>query len=310
MNSKRANWLFLSTLCLEAVVVIALIFCSDFIKLGIVGSILSSQAVVFVPTILFLILTKTNPFSLIQHKRIKLSTVFLVVVFTYLCMPLIIVVNLISQLFVENAVNDMMNQLLGIPPLLAVLLVGVLGPLNEEFVFRGVIYHSYRRDGSIIGGAVLSAVLFGMTHLNFNQMSYAILVGIVGVLLIECTGNIVSSMIFHIVINTTNMIPVVLFPERLGSSGDSLKKQIENMNISYKEYLCMGIAVYAIIAAITTALAVCILYVIAQREGKAEFINRLLHKGKVKNKNKIISIPLIIAMVYCLVVMIVDVVYF
>ena len=57
---------------------------------------------------------------------------------------------------------------------------------------------------------LLSALLFGLTHLNFNQMSYAVLVGIVSVLLLEGSGSIFYSMLFHICINTTNVVQMLV----------------------------------------------------------------------------------------------------
>lgn len=309
MNPKKANLLFLCSLIYETVMVFALALCADRIQIGMVGSLLLSQSVIFVPAVLFLAGTRTNPVRFIQHKPIKVSTGFMIVGFTYLCLPLIILVNAISMLFVENEVNQMMESMINLPALLMIFLIGVLGPLNEEFVFRGVIYHSYRSKGRIIGGMVLSGVLFGLTHLNFNQMSYAILVGIIGVMLIECTGNILSSIIFHMVINLTNTIPVFLNPESFTSSEAALQSQLDTLQMSYTEMMCMTIGVYSVIAFITTALACCLLYAIAKREGRLMHIKAVWSTRNSGVREKLWSVPLIIAVILCLAYMTLDVMF-
>lgn len=309
MNPKKANLLFLCSLIYETVMVLVLAFCADRIQIGIIGSLLLSQSVIFVPAVLFLAVTRTNPVKLIQHKRMKVSTGFMIVGFTYLSLPLIMLVNAISLLFVENEVNNMMESMINLPALLVIFLVGVLGPVNEEFVFRGVIYHSYRSKGRIIGGMILSGVLFGLTHLNFNQMSYAILVGIIGALLIECTGNILSSIIFHMVINLTNTIPVFLFPESFTSSELTVQSQLDTLQMSYTELMCMTIGVYLVIAFITTALACCLLYAIAEREGRLMHIKAVWSTRNTGAREKLWSVPLIVAVVLCLAYMTLDVMF-
>lgn len=309
MNPKKANLLFLSSLLFEAVMIISLYFLADRIQIGEMESLLLSQLVVFVPAVLFLAGTHTNPVRLIQHKRIKVSTGFMVAGFTFLCLPLIMLVNAISMLFVENEVNNMMESMINLPALPVIFMVGVLGPLNEEFVFRGVIYHSYRAKGRLIGGMVLSGVLFGLMHLNFNQMSYAVLVGIIGVLLIECTGSILSSMIFHMVINLTNTIPIFLFPDTFQQSEAAAQAQLDTLQMSEREMMCMVIGVYLMIAFITTAIACCLLYAITEREGRLAHIKAVWSTRNIGVREKLCSVPLVISVILCLAYMTFDVMF-
>lgn len=286
---------------------IALVFLAPKIQIGIAFSLVMSQMILFLPTVVFLIATKTNPFRLIQHKKIRMTTALMIVGFTFLCMPLIMLVNMISMLFVDNAVNDMIGMILSMPALLMIFLIGVFGPVSEEFVFRGVIYHSYRCKGRIVGGMLLSALLFGLTHLNFNQMSYAIVVGVIGVMLIECTGSIVSSMIFHMVINLSNVIPVFLFPETYAESDMDIMAQLEMLQMTYTEYMCVEIAVFSVISVISVAFALCLLYAITRREGRMAHIKAVFSKGRQEKKERLWSVPLIVSIVLCLAYMTFDV---
>ena len=88
------------------------------------------------------------------------------------------------------------QELIAYPFVVQLLIIAVLPACVEEFVFRGLIYHSYRKNG-ILGAAVLSGLVFGLMHLNINQLSYAAVMGIIFALLVEATGSMYSSMLAH-----------------------------------------------------------------------------------------------------------------
>lgn len=304
MNAKKANWTFLATILFYAAAMVILVIFKDKIKLSVVPALLVSQGIVLVPVLLSLIVTRTRLKGFIPCKKMKFTSVLMIIAVTYLSMPLISVTNLISLLFVENEANNLMADFEGISPFLLVLIVGILGPMNEEFIFRGVLYHGYRQSGRVIGAVALSSVLFGMMHLNFNQMAYAIVVGIIGVLLIECTGSIFASVVFHATINTTSV--VAAFAEgAIGKNSADIQNATEAMsNLTYKEILCIGISVYMVIALIATALAGCLIYVIARNEKRTAHMEALGEICKIKKKEKLFSVPLWIAMGLCMAYMI------
>lgn len=308
MNPKKVNWLFLTTLLVEAAVMAFMYLCSD-ISLGIIESILLSQLIVLVPAVLFLFGTKTDPGRLIAHNRPKFTTALLVVVFTFLCMPAIIAVNAFSMLFVDNEVAGLQSYMLSVPWWQILLMVGIIGPVSEEFVFRGVIYHGYKTSQRFVGSMLLSALLFGLTHLNFNQMSYAVLVGIVSVLLLEGSGSIFYSMLFHICINTTNVVQMLVQKAQgtIMSQEESMAYIERTMQMPYKQALAVSVSVYAVIAAGATALAGCLLYLIVKKENRVQHMQQLLHGNTGEKRTKLISVPLVISVVLCLLYMTADV---
>lgn len=308
MNPKKVNWLFLTTLLVEAAVMAFMYLCSD-ISLGIIESLLLSQLIVLVPTVLFLLGTRTDPGRLIAHNRPKFTTAFLVVVFTFLCMPAIIAVNAFSMLFVDNEVAGLQSYMLSVPWWQILLMVGIIGPVSEEFVFRGVIYHGYKTSQRFVGSMLLSALLFGLTHLNFNQMSYAVLVGIVSVLLLEGSGSIFYSMLFHICINTTNVVQMLVQKAQgtIMSQEESMAYIEQTMHMPYKQALAVSVSVYAVIAAGAAALAGCLFYLIVKKENRVQHMQQLLHGNTGEKKTKLISVPLIISVVLCLLYMTADV---
>ena len=308
MNPKKVNWLFLTTLLVEAAVMAFMYLCSD-ISLGIIESLLRSQLIVLVPAVLFLFGTRTDPGRLIAHNRPKFTTTLLVVVFTFLCMPAIIAVNAFSMLFVDNEVAGLQSYMLSVPWWQILLMVGIIGPVSEEFVFRGVIYHGYKTSQRFVGSMLLSALLFGLTHLNFNQMSYAVLVGIVSVLLLEGSGSIFYSMLFHICINTTNVVQMLVQKAQgtIMSQEESMAYIERTMQMPYKQALAVSVSVYAVIAAGATALAGCLLYLIVKKENRVQHMQQLLHGNTGEKRTKLISVPLVISVVLCLLYMTADV---
>ena len=308
MNPKKVNWLFLTTLLVEAAVMAFMYLCSD-ISLGIIESLLLSQLIVLVPAVLFLFGTRTDPGRLIAHNRPKFTTTLLVVVFTFLCMPAIIAVNALSMLFVDNEVAGLQSYMLSVPWWQILLMVGIIGPVSEEFVFRGVIYHGYKTSQRFVGSMLLSALLFGLTHLNFNQMSYAVLVGIVSVLLLEGSGSIFYSMLFHICINTTNVVQMLVQKAQgtIMSQEESMAYIERTMQMPYKQALAVSVSVYAVIAAGAAALAGCLLYLIVKKENRVQHMQQLLHGNTGEKRTKLISVPLVISVVLCLLYMTADV---
>ena len=308
MNPRKVNWLFLTTLLVEAAVM-AFMYLRGDISLGIIESLLLSQLIVLVPTVLFLVGTRTNPVRLIAHNRPKFTTTLLVVVFTFLCMPAIIAVNAFSMLFVDNEVAGLQSYMLSVPWWQILLMVGIIGPVSEEFVFRGVIYHGYKTSQRFVGSMLLSALLFGLTHLNFNQMSYAVLVGIVSVLLLEGSGSIFYSMLFHICINTTNVVQMLVQKAQgtIMSQEESMAYIEQTMQMPYKQALAVSVSVYAVIAAGAAALAGCLLYLIVKKENRVQHMQQLLHGNTGEKKMKLISVPLVISVGLCLLYMTADV---
>ena len=316
MNAKKINWLFAAIIGCDILAVIAIAFLAEYKELNIdtIPALLLSQAMLFVPALLFLAGTRTKPTDLIAIQKPKWITSLLVIVITYLCMPLIVTVNAVSMLFVENEVTNLQPLLQGVPAWQVVLMIGIIGPLSEEFVFRGGIYHGYRRSGRLIAAMLLSSVLFGLMHLNFNQMSYAILVGVIGVLLIEGTGNFFYSFLFHVCINVTNVIQIVMQdPETSSMDAQQTQQMVETvMNMPFRQAMCIVIAVYAVIACFTTTIAGCLYYLILKREGRVGHIRLMFSRqgnvGVTEEGRKMWSWPLVLSILVCLVYMTADLV--
>lgn len=296
MNGKKVNWIFLAVVLLNITSIVLLSVLYPVIQLGIVSNLILSQLIVLLPAIFGVLLAKENPIKLAGFHKIKISSVFMIILFTMLCMPLITLINAISMLFVDNAVASMSSDVLGTPFLVIFLIISILGPLNEELVCRGFFYQSYKRSGTMMQAMLLSALLFALLHMNFNQAAYAFAVGIIAVLLVEATGSIWSSVLLHV---TINMQPVFLLYMEDGADIQEAQELLTT------DLLLLAISVYLIIATVTTALAGCVLAWIAKNEKREENLRAIWKTRKYKKEGKVATIPLFIAVIILFAVMII-----
>ena len=299
MNSKKANRLFLSVVLMHFVLIFILIAGSQFFSLGLVSNLLVSQLIILLPACVSLLFNKKRIcISDLGFQKIRISTVLLTIVYTLLCMPLVTVVNAISMLFVDNTVVAISSDILALPFPVSLLIIAMVGPFSEEFVFRGIMYNSYRKDGNALGAVLLSALVFGFMHMNLNQAGYAFVIGIALALLMIATGSIWAPIVMHFIINAQSVCMMYITEYFMPGS---LAEEAAAMT---KEDLLMTIGIYSIIAAITTVLAICLLIFIADREGHKEELRNLL--GKEENAKRRITPALVVALVIALIYMIIE----
>lgn len=188
-------------LCMTTIVMVGLQYLLAF--LGVYDSltlVLASQISVLAISVVGTLLCGVDFRETLRIRPINLRTLafaFFMIICSY---PILALLNVLSMLFVDNAVvgtaTDIYSYGLGV----SMLVMAVLPAIGEELLMRGVIYRSYREKSPILAW-VLSAVIFGMLHMNFNQMPYAIYLGIMMVLMMEASDSIVTSMCMHFFVN-------------------------------------------------------------------------------------------------------------
>ena len=88
----------------------------------------------------------------------------------------------------------------------AIWTIGIVGPICEEFIFRGFMLRSLLRSGSNVHVAIVfQALLFGIIHGNPFQFSYAWPLGVLFGYMTVYSGYRFSSVILH---STTNLFAV------------------------------------------------------------------------------------------------------
>ena len=92
----------------------------------------------------------------------------------------------------------------GIPVQIAVL--GILIPVSEELMFRGILFKQFRERQGFWYSAVCSAVFFMFMHTSFTQMVYTFLLGLMLAYLYEQTGSFKAPVLLHILMNSGSVI--------------------------------------------------------------------------------------------------------
>ena len=134
MNSKKVNRFFLTTILLHLFVVVLLVVFRYSFELGIVANFFVSSGMIILPAALFLMISGENWQDALGMHKIKWSTVGMIVLFTFLTMPLTTLINAFSMLFVDNAVVAMSGEVLELPFLASFFFVAIMAPFGEVFL--------------------------------------------------------------------------------------------------------------------------------------------------------------------------------
>lgn len=202
-----------------------------------------NQILLVIPVVILLIAHKSrNPKDSIMDymrlKRVRIGTILLVIVFSGLIRPLITIVNAFSMFFVKNEVQTAMTTIIDDNNIwLSLFIVGMVPGMLEEFVYRGYFFGTYKRH-SFWRGVIISSLVFGMMHLNFNQFGYAAVMGVIMCLLAEATGSIVSGMIMHFCINGSSVLMLWAIPKIIPILKDYL---INNLHMTPEQLAEAGL---------------------------------------------------------------------
>ena len=85
---------------------------------------------------------------------------------------------------------------------MGILLYGIISPLAEEVVFRGLVYNRMRRDMGVYAAIIISSLLFGLYHFNIVQGIYGVLMALVIAWIYERYGGFIYPCLIHMGANT------------------------------------------------------------------------------------------------------------
>lgn len=142
--------------------------------------------------------------TLRMHK-IHIGSFFLVILLAFTIRPVAGFITMIANLFFQDVTTNTMTQKVMQSLGLSVFTTAFLPGLVEEILFRGVLY-SRLRKANPIKGILLSALLFGIAHMNFQQFSYAFFLGIVFGCLLEATDSIFATITAHMIFNGSSIL--------------------------------------------------------------------------------------------------------
>ncbi|MDD3186094.1 MAG: type II CAAX endopeptidase family protein [Anaerostipes sp.] len=228
---------------------------------------IATYALLLAFTIGFLMLCHDDIKKVLRLHRVRISVLLLCVLLVVAVYPFISFINSVSLLFVHDITSTSVSRSVASGPILSLVSIGVMPALVEEVIFRGVIF-SKLRGARPVKGILLTALFFGFAHLNPNQMSYTIVIGIVLGLIVEFTDSIFPAMLIHFIFNSSSVI-MEFFLNRIGASAT------ETASHSIAIHDCLRLFPFAVASLILTLL---LLYAIAHLSGRIGYIKTWFKK--------------------------------
>ena len=84
--------------------------------------------------------------------------------------------------------------------------LGILTPISEELVFRGMVFKRLREQGGFLQAALYSSAVFGFLHMNLVQMLYGFIFGMMLSYVYEKYGSVKAPILAHIVANLISVV--------------------------------------------------------------------------------------------------------
>jgi len=173
------------------------------------GLIITEYLLILFPVILYLKVKRHNLKEFLRINSLSFKQILYIVLIVILSYPIAVFFNYLGILLLSKFGRIMPNPI-PIPSdinefLFEFFIVALTPGLCEEIMFRGMImksYEVYDRKKAI----VLSAVLFGIFHFNFQNLLGPIFLGILFGILVSKTKSLFSSIIGHTINNTIALI--------------------------------------------------------------------------------------------------------
>ncbi len=111
--------------------------------------------------------------------------------------------NIIITLFsIDSAKYDNVETIqYSVPIWLGMILYGIISPIVEEVIFRGLTYNRMKHYFNLGVSVVVSAILFGSFHANLPQIIYGTVMGVLITLCYEWVRGFGAPVLFHMVAN-------------------------------------------------------------------------------------------------------------
>lgn len=165
---------------------------------------------IFLPVVFYLLLTKAPAKEVLMLRRPKWYNVLLAVFIAFFSMPIVALINIVSQLFVSSPIENTLADIINQPYLLSLFVIAVFPAIFEELLTRGIFIAHYRNK-TIFVTSLMSGLVFGIIHLNINQFLYAFVLGFLFSVVNHLSGSIIPSMVMHFLINGLNVSIQYLF---------------------------------------------------------------------------------------------------
>ena len=88
-----------------------------------------------------------------------------------------------------------------VPLWLGLILYGLIAPITEEMIFRGITYNRMKRFFGVVPCIIVTSLLFGGFHANLPQFLYGTAMGALMALVYEWVKSFAAPLLFHMAAN-------------------------------------------------------------------------------------------------------------
>lgn len=204
-------------------------------------------------------------FHPIRSGKVTFSNICRYVLYALMISPIANLIASIASIIFSDSTLQSISEM---PLWLSIVYVSILGPIGEEMLFRGTAAYGYSRRNGKVAAAVISALMFGLFHMNFLQASYAFVLGLI---------------FAFVALNENSILPVIM----MHIANNSISTIFDNINLSENTNEIVNM-VYSIIGIPCLAIMIILIALTWNKETKTE---------PMSTSKKVIDVPLVIFVV-------------
>ena len=136
----------------------------------------------------------------LSFRRLPLLSLLIVIVIAVFIQPVMSLIAQVAAIFFNDITTVSIEGMTDMPLWLLVLTSAVLPAVFEELVCRGMLMDGYK-ETPVWYQILIPGLFFGFLHMNFQQISYAAVMGIYFAIILLITRSIWATMVMHLVIN-------------------------------------------------------------------------------------------------------------
>lgn len=141
------------------------------------------------------------------NQKIEIKSIgILIIVGMVLNLSYNLILGSLNKFFTFTNNYDAIN----ISVLTYIVCTGILGPILEELLFRGIVFNKLKTFNKQMRSILLVTLIFALFHSNPVQMLYAFCLGFILIYVYEKYKNIIAPMIVHIASNIMNIFTCML----------------------------------------------------------------------------------------------------
>jgi len=185
---------------------------------------LLAQLICFLPPLAFYFFyTKKDIRKTLRLNPLDWKNALIIFSFGVSIQPIMSLLSYLMSLFFPNPVEQSITGIQESGLIISLLSVAIIPALLEEAFSRGILLSGYQFLGKW-KAAFVSALLFGLLHMNPQQLPYAFVVGFIFCFLVERTDSLYASILPHMVINATTVFSI--FTEGAGTGPVELEQSV------------------------------------------------------------------------------------